>query len=77
MTKREPIADVAHKLRTPIAVVQGFADLLKRDDGRLTEQQRSEFADRIMGATAEMREILDSATSLGNGAAPAEPVDAA
>ena len=64
---REPISDLAHKLRTPIAVVQGFADLLKRDDGRLTAEQRSDYADRILGAAAEMREILDAATSLSNG----------
>jgi signal transduction histidine kinase len=79
VSEREPIADLAHKLRTPIAVVQGFADLLKRDDGRLTEEQRGDYADRILGATAEMREILDAATSLSNGARPETPapVDAA
>jgi signal transduction histidine kinase len=73
---RELIADVAHKLRTPIAVVQGFADLLQRDDGRLTEDQRRDYADRIIGAAGEMREILDAATSLSE--APAdEPAPAA
>ncbi len=79
MSDREPIADLAHKLRTPIAVVQGFADLLSRDDGRLTEEQRREYAQRIIGAAGEMREILDAATSLGIGASAdaAEPVDAA
>jgi len=76
VTEREPIADVAHKLRTPIAVVQGFADLLQRDDGRLTEQQRSDYAQRILGAAGEMREILDAATSLSNGAS-AESAEAA
>jgi signal transduction histidine kinase len=76
---REPMGEVAHKLRTPIAVVQGFADLLQRDDGRLTEEQRRDYADRIIGAAGEMREILDAATSLTNGAAPAsgEPADVA
>lgn len=64
---REPIAEVAHKLRTPIAVVQGFADLLQRDDGGLTEEQRREYAQRITGAAGEMRDILDEATSLGGG----------
>ena len=71
--------DLAHALRTPIAVIQGFADLLKRDDGRLTEEQRSDYADRIIGGAAEMREILDAATSLTDGAVAGtgEPVDAA
>ena len=59
--------------------MQGFADLLSRDDGRLTEEQRREYAQRIIGAAGEMREILDAATSLGNGASAdvAQPVDAA
>lgn len=71
---REPIAEVAHRLRTPIAVVQGFADLLKRDDGRLTPEQRSEYAQRIIGAAGEMREILDATTAPSNGSV-SEPAD--
>jgi signal transduction histidine kinase len=50
---------LVHDLRTPLSVVEIFSALLERDDGRLTDAQRREYAERIRRATAEMRALLE------------------
>ncbi len=61
----EPDADavrrLCHDLRSPLAVVEGFAALLARDEGALTAEQRSDHLRRIADAAAELRERLDAA----------------
>jgi signal transduction histidine kinase len=58
--EREVVHRLAHALRTPIAVIQGFAELLLRDEnGDLTPQQRVDYAERIRGAAGDMRVALD------------------
>ena len=60
----EVIRDLSHALRTPIAVIQGFAELLLRDkDGTLTLEQRMQYAERIQAAAGDMRNLLDEATA--------------
>jgi signal transduction histidine kinase len=50
---------IVHDLRTPLTIVQGFADLLARRGATLSEDERSEYVARIAAAAAEMKEILD------------------
>jgi signal transduction histidine kinase len=57
----DPLHRLSHALRTPIAVIQGFAELLLRDAGTLTAEQRTHYAGRIHDGAAELREILDGA----------------
>lgn len=40
---REFVAVASHDLRTPVTVIQGFADLLEDEHGRLTETDRREY----------------------------------
>ncbi len=62
--ERAAIHELAHALRTPIAVIQGFADLLARDgDPGPSAQQRRDYVARIKTATAEMRQTLDDAVA--------------
>jgi signal transduction histidine kinase len=56
---RDALHELAHALRTPIAVIQGFAELLLRDDGTLTPQQRHDYAERIRTAAGDLRDELD------------------
>ena len=56
--------DLAHALRTPIAIIQGFADLLARDEGALSADQRREYAERIKNAAGDLRDELDSRIQL-------------
>ena len=59
---RDPLlAKLVHDLRSPLTVAEVFANLLARDEGKLTPEQRADFAKRIAGAMADMRAILDAA----------------
>lgn len=42
-TQKEFIANVSHELKTPIAVISGHADLLRRHGKKLLEKNESEF----------------------------------
>ena len=54
---------LVHDLRSPLAIIDGFAALLARDDGALTAEQRADYADRIRHAATEMREHIDRAAA--------------
>jgi signal transduction histidine kinase len=61
-----PVADeqeinrLRHDLRTPLTVVIGFAELLA-SDRELTDDQRRDYASRVLASGVEMRELIDSA----------------
>lgn len=55
------LAKLVHDLRSPLTVAEGFAQLLARDEGALTPEQRAEFAGRVAAAMADMRAVLDAA----------------
>ena len=42
-TQKEFIANVSHELKTPVAVISGHADLLRRHGRKLLEKNESEF----------------------------------
>jgi K+-sensing histidine kinase KdpD len=48
-----------HDLRTPLTVVDGFARMLERGEGRLSAEDRAEFVFRIREAAEQMSQILD------------------
>jgi signal transduction histidine kinase len=56
----EDITRLRHDLRTPLTVVIGFAELLA-SDRQLTDDQRRDYASRVLGAGVEMRDLIDSA----------------
>ena len=55
----ERLVSLVHDLRTPLTIVQGFADLLARRGSTLTDEQREEYVTRIAAAAGEMKAILD------------------
>jgi signal transduction histidine kinase len=55
----ERLVTLVHDLRTPLTIVQGFADLLARRDATLSDDQREEYVSRIAAAAGEMKAILD------------------
>jgi signal transduction histidine kinase len=55
----ERIARLVHDLRTPLTIVQGFAELMERGGADLADDRRAEFLTRIVQASREMKEILD------------------
>jgi signal transduction histidine kinase len=55
----ERLVSLVHDLRTPLTIVQGFADLMARRGATLTDEQREEYVSRIAAAAGEMKSILD------------------
>jgi K+-sensing histidine kinase KdpD len=55
----EELRKLVHDLRTPLTVVEGFARMLQRGEGRLSQEDRAEFLARILEAAGQMSDILD------------------
>jgi signal transduction histidine kinase len=55
----DELRKLAHDLRTPLTVVEGFARMLQRGEGKLSPEDRTEFLSRILEAAGQMGEILD------------------
>jgi signal transduction histidine kinase len=55
----ERLARLVHDLRTPLTIVQGFAELLERGSSSLDDERRTEYLGRIAAAGREMKDILD------------------
>jgi len=51
---------LVHDLRTPLAIVTGFAELLERRGLELPPEQQQEFTGRILAAARELGGILDA-----------------
>jgi signal transduction histidine kinase len=54
------VADLRHDLRSPLTVVIGFAELLAGERA-LTDEQRHDYAERVLKAGLEIRELIDGA----------------
>ena len=59
----ERLRTLVHDIRTPLTIITGFCDLLERQKGKLTEQQRDDYQRRIKAAADDMVEILDQERS--------------
>lgn len=57
--KDQFLASVSHEMRTPLAIIIGFADLLERGDD-LDESVRAEALERVRASAAEMRAMVEN-----------------
>jgi K+-sensing histidine kinase KdpD len=55
----ERLRALVHALRTPLTIVEGFADALARRGEEMSREERAEYVERIGDAAREMRELLD------------------
>ena len=53
------LSTLVHALRTPLTIVEGFADALVQRGEEMDAAERTEYAERIGDAAREMRELLD------------------
>jgi signal transduction histidine kinase len=51
---------LVHALRTPLTIVEGFADALARRGDEMSADERAEYVERIGDAAREMRDLLDA-----------------
>jgi signal transduction histidine kinase len=57
----ERLRTLVHALRTPLTIVEGFADALARRGEEMSVEERAEYVERIGDAAREMAELLDGA----------------
>ena len=55
---------VAHDLRAPIRVVEGFARIVKEDYGSQLDRVANDHLDRVLGAAARMNLMIDALLTL-------------
>lgn len=55
----EVLAKLVHDIRTPLTLVLGFTDLLRRRGDELSPDQREEFLQRIDDAAKDLKRIVD------------------
>ena len=60
--RRDFVANVSHELKTPLTVINGFAETLT--DAALSTEQREQFAAAILGNTRRMQRIVDDLLDL-------------
>ena len=58
------MSDLVHDLRTPLAIVTGFAELLERRGDSLSDEERADYIARIREAGDRMVDLLDEAGQL-------------
>jgi signal transduction histidine kinase len=56
----ETLRKLRHDLRSPLVVIAGFAQLLG-GDRPISDQERRDYADRILRASQELEALMDSA----------------
>lgn len=57
--RRELIANVSHDLRTPLAVIQGYAETLQIKDQQLSEQERGRLLGTILKSTGNLERLIE------------------
>ncbi len=57
--KDQFLASVSHEMRTPLAIIIGFADLLERGP-EVNDDVRREAVDRILASATEMRGMVEN-----------------
>ncbi len=56
----EALNRLRHDLRTPLTVVIGFAELLAGDRA-VSDAERRDYAERVLAAALEIRDMIDAA----------------
>ena len=60
LVDEETLRKLRHDLRSPLVVITGFAQLMS-GDREITEQERRDYAERILRAAQEMEQLMAAA----------------
>lgn len=56
--KTDFVSNVSHEMKTPIAIIKNYAELLKAE--HMTEEQRKEYAENIEGAAVRLSNLISN-----------------
>lgn len=60
--KTDFVSNVSHEMKTPIAIIKNYAELLKAE--QITEAQRKEYAENIEGAAVRLSSLISNILKL-------------
>lgn len=60
--KTDFVSNVSHEMKTPIAIIKNYAELLKAE--HITEEQRKEYAESIEGAVMRLSNLISNILKL-------------
>lgn len=60
--KTDFVSNVSHEMKTPIAIIKNYAELLKGE--HITEAQRKEYAESIEGAAMKLSDLISNILKL-------------
>lgn len=60
--KTDFVSNVSHEMKTPIAIIKNYAELLKSE--HITEEQRKEYAENIEGAAMRLSNLISNILKL-------------
>lgn len=60
--KADFVSNVSHDMKTPIAIIKNYAELLKTE--HITEAQRKEYAENIEGASTRLSNLISNILKL-------------
>lgn len=60
--KTDFVSNVSHEMKTPIAIIKNYAELLKAD--HIAEEQRQEYAESIEGAAIRLSDLISNILKL-------------
>lgn len=62
--KSDFVATVSHELRSPVASIHGYAELLSPDRGRFTDAQKAQLLDRITHESSHLITLVEDVLSV-------------
>ena len=60
--KTDFVSNVSHEMKTPIAIIKNYAELIKMD--KITEEQRKEYAQSIIDASVRLSNLISNILKL-------------
>lgn len=60
--KTDFISNISHEMKTPIAIIKNYAELLKKD--QISEEQRKEYAESIESAASRLSNLISNILKL-------------
>lgn len=64
--RRELLADISHDLRTPLASLQGYVEMMALKDEKLSTEQRHDYLVTVLKNTEQLKSLIDQLFELAH-----------